>query len=44
MNAAQKTALDFPCRLACETAHPRFARVMPGGLFTVALTVNSGYE
>jgi hypothetical protein len=42
MNDAQKTALDFHCRLATETIHPRFGRVR--GAFTVALTVNSGYE
>lgn len=27
MNDAQKTALQFHCRLASETLHPRFARV-----------------
>jgi hypothetical protein len=42
MNDAQKTALDFHCRLATETAHPRFGRVR--GAFTVVVTVNSGYE
>lgn len=44
MNAAQRTALIYHCRLAIETAHPRFARVIRGGLYSVVLTVNSGYE
>lgn len=44
MNDAQKTALDFHCRLASETIHPRFFRLMRGGLFSVIVTVNSGYE
>jgi len=44
MNKYQRTALDYHCRLATETIHPRFARLRPGGLFTVILTVNSGYE
>jgi hypothetical protein len=44
MNAAQHTALDFHCRLATETMHPRFARTIRGGLFSVIVTVNSGYE
>lgn len=43
MNTAARTALTHHCRLACETAHPRFGRCLPGG-FTVVLTVNSGYE
>lgn len=44
MNKYQRTALVFHCRLATETLHPQFARLRPGGLFTVLLTVNSGYE
>ena len=34
------------CRLAMETAHPRFARVVlvGGRWMTVAVTINSGYE
>jgi hypothetical protein len=44
MNQHQRTALDYHCRLATETIHPRFARVRSGGLFSVLLTVNSGYE
>jgi hypothetical protein len=44
MNKAQRTALDFHCRLACETSHPRFARLIRGGCYSVVLTVNTGYE
>jgi hypothetical protein len=40
----QRIALDHHCRLATETMHPRFARVIFGGRFSVILTVNSGYE
>lgn len=36
-------ALEHHCRLACETMHPRFARLLPLGM-SVVLTVNSGYE
>ena len=43
MTKAQKTALEFHCRLAAECVHPRFARRLPGG-GSVVLTVNSGYE
>jgi hypothetical protein len=42
MNRHQQIALDHPCRLAVETAHPRFGFVRSG--YTVVLTVNSGYE
>jgi hypothetical protein len=42
MTPAQKIALQFPCFLACETAHPRFARAIAAG--SLVLTVNSGYE
>ena len=44
MNDRQKTALDYHCRLATETMHPRFARLIRGGLYSVIVTVNSGYE
>lgn len=44
MTNAQRTALTYHCRLATETMHPRFARLRPGGLFSVIVTVNSGYE
>jgi hypothetical protein len=43
MNRAQRTALTYHCRLATETMHPRFRRLIPGD-YTVVLTVNSGYE
>jgi hypothetical protein len=38
----QKIALDHHCRLAGETVHPRFGTAGP--LFSIVLTVNSGYE
>lgn len=44
MNKHQRTALDYHCRLATETLHPRFCRLLPGGVFSVVLSVNSGYE
>lgn len=44
MTHHQRTALDYHCRLATETIHPRFARMSRGGLFSVIVTVNSGYE
>ena len=43
MTKAQKTALEFHCRLAAECANPRFCRPLPGG-YSLVLTVNSGYE
>ncbi len=44
MTRAQRIALDHHCRLATETIHPRFVRLVRGGRFSVILTVNSGYE
>jgi len=44
MNTSQQIALDHHCRLATETIHPRFRRLIRGGAFSVLLTVNSGYE
>jgi hypothetical protein len=44
MTPQQQTALDHHCRLAIECAHPRFARLVNGGLLSVIVTVNSGYE
>jgi len=44
MTRAQSTALQYPCRLAIETANPRFGSLVNGGLCTLVLTVNSGYE
>ena len=42
MTPAQAIALEYPCLLAEETAHPRYGQVVPLG--TIVLTVNSGYE
>jgi hypothetical protein len=39
----QATALRYPCLLAEETAHPRFAYSLPGGQ-SVVVSVNTGYE
>lgn len=41
---AQGIALAYHCRLATETAHPRFAHLAAGGAISIVLTVNSGYE
>jgi hypothetical protein len=40
----QQIALTHHCRLAVETAHPRFAWRPFMADVTVVLTVNSGYE
>lgn len=40
----QKIAFDNHCRLACETAHPRFGHRRLESSVTVVITVNSGYE
>lgn len=40
---SQAVALAHPCRLACETTHPRFAQLHRLG-YSVIVTVNSGYE
>lgn len=42
MNAAQRTAIEHHCRLAGETMHPMFGKMH--GLYSIVLTVNSGYE
>ena len=39
----QRTALMHHCRLAGETMHPRFGRLIRAGI-SLVLTVNSGYE
>lgn len=44
MNHHQRVALAHHCRLATETAHPRFGYVAPGGSASIVLSVNSGYE
>lgn len=44
MTPAQRTALRYPCFLAFECAHPRYGQVAPGGMVTVMVTINAGYE
>lgn len=44
MTHAQQIALVHHCRLAVETAHPRFATLINGGFASLVLTLNSGYE
>jgi hypothetical protein len=44
MNAAQSYALENHCRLAAETAHPRFGYYILSKAVSIVLTVNSGYE
>lgn len=43
MNAHQKVALKFPCRLGIETTHPRFCYVVSHA-YSIVLTINNGYE
>lgn len=38
----QQVAFDNPCRLAVETVHPQFCRLL--GQISLVLTINSGYE
>ena len=40
--AMQQCALDHPCFLAEETAHPRFSLLTTRG--SIVLSINSGYE
>lgn len=40
----QRTAIRHHCRLAVETAHPRFLHVPTGLAYSIIVTVNSGYE
>jgi hypothetical protein len=42
MTDQQRIAIEHHCRLAVETLHPRFKRLI--GPYSVILTVNSGYE
>lgn len=44
MNKQQRTALEHHCRLAVETVHPRFARLLQVTDGSVIVIVNSGYE
>lgn len=43
MTKQQDTAITYPCRLALECAHPRYATLRGGG-YSLVLTVNTGYE
>ena len=43
MTPQQRVALEAPCLLGMETAHPRYGRVLLSGV-SVILTVNAGYE
>jgi len=38
----QRTAIQWPCRLAIETLHPRYRR--RGAMTSAIVTVNTGYE
>jgi hypothetical protein len=42
MNEYQQRALKHPCRLAIETAHPRFGHKK--GTYSIVLTINNGHE
>jgi hypothetical protein len=42
VNPAQRIAIENPCLLGEETAHPRFGYLVPSG--SVVLSVNAGYE
>lgn len=42
MTKQQQMSLAYPCRLAVECVHPRYASLRPG--YSVVLTVNTGYE
>jgi hypothetical protein len=44
MTPQQKTAMKYPCLLAFECAHPRYAKLVSGGNVSVILTINAGYE
>lgn len=44
MRAFHETAIRHHCRLAIETMHPRFMRLINAGFTSVIVTVNSGYE
>lgn len=44
MNDHQRTAIEFHCRFAFETAQPKFVWLIADGKASIVLTVNSGYE
>lgn len=43
MTPQQHYAIDHPCLLASETAHPDYRKLHPSGL-SIIVTVNAGYE
>lgn len=43
MTPAQKSAIERPCLLGCETAQERYLWLIDKRM-TLVLTVNSGYE
>jgi len=43
MTKQQQNAMDHPCFLATETAHPRYMKVQRGRC-SVIVTINAGYE
>jgi hypothetical protein len=44
LTSQQQVAVENPCRMAFETAHPRFMRKDLRLGFSCNLTINSGYE
>lgn len=44
MTPEQEKAWKFPCLLAMETSHPRYAHHRPLRRYTLVLTLNTGYE
>lgn len=44
MNGPQRVAWEHRCYLAGETVHPRYGRLLRGGMWSLVLTINTGYE
>jgi len=44
MTGPQVLAITHHCRLAFETAHPRFAYLVAGGRASIVLTCNTGWR
>ena len=44
MTNAQRVAMQCPCLLAFECAHPRYVFFPPDGKVRIVLTINAGYE
>lgn len=44
MNRYHEIAIRNHCRLAAETARPCFGHLIKNGIFSLVLSVNSGYE